>query len=95
MLRLITAALVAVFSIPASAQGLCGNRDNIVGQLAERHHETTAAMGLTTNGRIVEVLKSEDGTWTIIVSSPDGRSCLMAFGDHWETVQPAATDPGA
>ncbi len=42
------------------------------------------AMGLVSNGSINEVLASKDGSWTIIVTRPDGMSCVVAAGEAWE-----------
>ena len=32
---------------------------------------------------MVEVLSSENGSWTIFMTSANGVSCLMATGEHW------------
>lgn len=42
-------------------------------------------MGLTNTGAVVELLQSGDGSWTLIMTMPNGFSCLMAAGQHWET----------
>jgi hypothetical protein len=40
------------------------------------------------------VLTSDDGaTWTIIVSMPNGMSCLLAAGEDWQVVQQVAQGP--
>ncbi len=43
-------------------------------------------------------VNSRDGkTWTIIISTPDGQSCLVAAGEGWRAVPKAAgsMDPKA
>jgi len=53
-------------------------------------------MGLASNGSIVEVIASESGeTWTIIVTPPEGKSCVVASGTFWESMEYAAPDEGA
>ena len=42
------------------------------------------SLGLSLDGRVVEVLKSPGGTWTIIMTSPNGVSCLLIAGQDWE-----------
>lgn len=79
----------------ASAQTLCGERQNFISHLGKNHHEATTAMGLTSSGKVIEVLTSEKGTWTIIVTNPDGRSCLIAAGEDWEAIERIAMDPNA
>jgi len=62
----------------------CGARASILGQLAERYHEAPANMMLANSGGIVEILTSETGSWTIVLTHPNGISCLLRAGEHWE-----------
>ena len=96
----ISGALLAVLGfVPTSAAAqampqLCGERSKIIGNLAEKYEESQIAVGVM-NGDLVEVLSSSDGeTWTIIVSVPDGVSCLLAMGQGWRAVKtkPVLTD---
>jgi len=41
-------------------------------------------MGVSTNGSLVELYTSENGTWTLMLTRPDGVSCLIAAGQNWE-----------
>ena len=86
-LGLILAAVLAVFSWPAQAQTVCSTRAYFVAELRAQHKETPVAMGLVTNGNVLEVLASEKGTWTILVTRPNGVSCVVAVGDSWETLR--------
>jgi len=63
----------------------CGPRTDVVKALGDRFHETQSAMALTSVGTLLEVLTADDGaTWTIIVSRPDGLSCVVAAGQNWQ-----------
>jgi hypothetical protein len=45
------------------------------------------AVGVTNRGGLVEVLSTGDGnTWTIIISSPNGESCMIAAGKSWRAL---------
>ena len=45
------------------------------------------AIGLANNGGVIEVLSSQTGTsWTIIITMPNGTSCMIAAGENWEKV---------
>ena len=44
------------------------------------------SLGLSLDGRVVEVLKSPGGTWTIIMTSLNGVSCLLIAGKYWQNV---------
>lgn len=67
------------------AQTTCGARGAIVERLANHFGETRRGIGLGTQNRVLEVFASEStGTWTITVTMPDGRMCLVASGQNWE-----------
>jgi hypothetical protein len=81
-----------------AAQITCNQRDNVLGHLARKYQEVPVAIGVTDRGGLVEVLSTGDGkTWTIIISTPDGQSCLVAAGEGWRAVPKAAgsADPKA
>jgi len=88
MIRFIVSFLAtALLALPAQAQALCGNRTDVLGKLANGYSENATAMGLSSNGGVVEVLTSPKGnTWTIIITMPNGVSCLIAAGESWESL---------
>lgn len=89
-----TIALAITLLIPstASAQAVCGNRDALLKQLEGGYKETPASMALAANGTVVEVTRSEKGTWTILFTNPSGITCLMAAGEHWENLKQKKAD---
>jgi hypothetical protein len=82
------AVLLAVAAGPPPAradQQVCGARTEILAELTKRYSEAPVAVGLANSGVLVEVLSSDNGsTWTIIVSQPNGTSCLVAAGKEWQ-----------
>lgn len=85
--------LLATCAQPALAQSVCGERSKFLKQLSRVHSEGPVAMGLVSNGSILEVLASTSGSWTILVTRPDGVSCVVAVGQDWETIPSIATGP--
>ena len=78
------ALAVFLVSSAAVAQVSCGQRDKIVEWLAVEYKEAPIATGVSSKGSLIEVLSTHDGdTWTVIVTSPDGNSCLIASGQGW------------
>jgi hypothetical protein len=63
---------------------VCGKRSALLTTLGGKFAEQTISMGLAGNGTVVEVLSSEDGTWSILMTAPNGVSCLLAAGDYWQ-----------
>ena len=56
--------------------------------LANKYKEAPVAVGVTNTGGLVEVYSTGDGnTWTIIVTTPQGMSCLVAAGEGWRTIE--------
>jgi len=86
--RLAAAALMAAFLLPEAAlsQALCAEREAVLAGLVDRFGEIPAAAGLAANGAIVELLVSPSGSWTLLISRPDGLSCLITGGDGWGPV---------
>jgi len=86
--RIITllAALALLVSAPAMAQQqmACGDRSDLLGHLKEKFKESAAGVGMTGTGTVIELMTSESGSWSLILTFPTGRSCLMATGDGWE-----------
>ena len=79
------AAMLAISSQPVSAQHVCATRTDIVKSLQQEYQEAPSAMGMSDNGAVIEVLSARDGkTWTILMTTPDGTSCVVATGEMWE-----------
>lgn len=80
------AAVILATQAAFSQSPQCGPRDTVAARLAERYGETRRATGLAT-GAVVEIFASTDtGSWTIAVTTPDGRMCLVAAGQGWQAV---------
>ena len=90
------ATVVAVSSPTAvQAQPSCDARDKFLQVLGPKHGETPVAMGLASNGGVLEVFASVGGSWTILVTMPNGTSCVVAAGEAWEKVERVAMGPDA
>lgn len=69
----------------ASAAPQCGTRTLVLGQLTEKYGETLHGMGIANNNAVMEVYASpSSGSWTITVTLPDGRMCLVASGQGYQ-----------
>ena len=75
----------------AQAAVACGPREQVVKMLQTQHDEVPVSMGLAVNGAVVEVFSRADGSsWTLVMTRPDGNSCLMASGESWMSVTKVA-----
>lgn len=89
-------ALVYLILVPgALAQGLCGSRDALVKGLAEKDDEQPALRGIDAAGRLVEVLVSPSGSWTILVTTAGRRICMSGTGEGLEPAPREFVQPGS
>jgi hypothetical protein len=78
----------------ASAQTACLAHDKLVDMLDGRYSERPVAAGLDVGGRLFEVFAAKDGaTWTMVVTTPQGASCVVAVGEEWQEPKELAFDP--
>ena len=83
----IAMALMLATVNPSWGQASCLPRSEALAQLAKKYGEVQVAIGVTNKGGLIEVLTSSGGnTWTILVSNPNGTSCLVAAGEGWRTM---------
>ncbi len=76
--------LIAVLASASHAQGVqCGNRDKMVDTLNKRFKESRFAMGLSSRVSLLEIFVSKKGTWTILTTRANGRTCIVAAGKSW------------
>lgn len=64
--------------------GPCGPRDELLNALSAEFGEVITWRGLSSQGAVIEVTSAPSGTWTIVITRPDGRSCLAVHGEASE-----------
>jgi hypothetical protein len=75
-------------------QAACQTHAEIMQMLDQKFAEIPAALGLQSNGHLIQVFASKDGTtWTIVSTRPDGVSCIVALGRHWEALPNPVLEP--
>jgi hypothetical protein len=89
----IVLACVSLFALacasPAQAAAMCGKRGDFIKALADKYQESGKALGITGQVNLVEIFASKAGTWTILVTTPEGKTCIIAAGNSWEDLPPA------
>ena len=98
LMKFLVVAVAAFLSSasPSLAQSgpYCDTRDSVIKQLSDKYREAPVALGVTHNGSLIEVLSTGDGkTWSIIITSPRGRSCLVAAGEGWREIEGVPQGP--
>lgn len=80
------AAALPAAAVPfeAARGAVCGERAAVVERLRDAYGETRRAYGLQRGASVIEVYASDaTGSWTILVTTPDGVACLVAAGESW------------
>lgn len=91
MLRLVAVTVIGVITVisngAAARQPACTERSEVISHLAKKYAESPVAIGLANNGGVIEVLSSNKGSsWTIVITMPNGMTCMIAAGESWESV---------
>ncbi len=87
------ALVLALFSGPAYAQQACAPYEDVKQTLREDYGEMPIGRGLANNVVVETWANLETGTFTIHIVFPDGRACLIASGENWETVNEPQGEP--
>ena len=70
----------------AHAQVPCGPRQDLVKLLSDQYKESPVGIGLAQSGQLLEVFASSVGSWSMVMTTTDGKTCIVAAGDNWEMV---------
>lgn len=84
--------IVALAPRAAHAQGMninvamsCNKSEIVLQMLHDKYKEQVAGGGVTPGGGHIRLFVSETDSFTVIVTSPDGISCIMTGGENWTT----------
>ena len=92
-MRLLFLIVLLLWAPPATAQQ-CNFRARIVAALAKNFQEVPVWVGFRGD-RSLEIFSAANGqSWSLVISNPNGTSCLIVGGDSWRDVPrvPAGTE---
>ena len=97
MIRTLTLAVLALAlaaPAPAQVQRPCLPHDVMAAKLEARFREQQIGIGAVPSGQAVfELFVAETGTWTLLMTRPNGMSCITASGYGWEISPLRQGDP--
>lgn len=70
--------MIAAFA--AAALAACQPSTEVYQSLTRDFNESRVAAGLNKKGNVLEVWASPEGTWTALLTRPDGTSCIVDAG---------------
>ena len=77
---------MSALTAPSQAQATCAKHGDVSSQLKKNYAEIPVSVGLASNGTVVQVFASDQGSFTIVMVRPDGLTCLVAAGEGWEAL---------
>ena len=88
-----------IFGMAATAPPVlaanCAARDTVIARLQSSYSEDLKVGGLQkvhSKQSIMEIWASDEtGTFTVLLTTPNGISCIMAAGTHWQHADLAST----
>jgi hypothetical protein len=100
--RVFTAAAAAVLAAsfpvpgrPALAEStnrlivqICLAHADIEAKLLSDFGEKKLGLGISGDGNLLEIFVAPTGTFSVVKTSPRGVSCIVDFGESWQTLQP-------
>lgn len=97
---LLRACLLSLaFASPAIAQSQCGPREAVIAALTGQYGESVVSRGLIANaqGQTVAAMEvwvnAKTGSFTVLLTRPDGVACFAASGGSYEVVAAVDGDP--
>lgn len=81
------AAVLAVAVSGPVAAAQCGRHEKVTAFLAEKYKERVAAMGLISDKGLMQLFVAASGTWTVLVTTSQGVSCIVAAGQSFERIE--------
>ena len=90
------AAALSVAPVWADAQladVICDDTARMEKRLIQAHGAQKQGQGLRGPDAVLQVwITQRTGDWALVQSYANGTSCIVAMGEHWETLSPPA-DP--
>ena len=77
---------VCADSVSPISEIWCAGRDVIARALTQRQGAELRGQGIRDQDSVMELWADRAGAWTLVVSYSDGRTCVVAMGDAWDTV---------
>lgn len=94
MTRIILAATAALLATQAQAgEPVCLPAETMLKALAKNYKEAPIGWALSKRGNMVSIYTSDD-SWTLVLTSPDGKSCIADNGKGpWNAIEKVKGKP--
>ena len=92
----LAALVLSTSTAAAGSKPFCAERGDLVERLGSKYQEKRHGLGITSaNQGALEFFASDQGSWTIIVTTTAGTACILATGHSWHATPAMLTGPEA
>jgi hypothetical protein len=89
-------SLATAKAAPAAGEICVSDYKQLAAKLEASYAEVPVSAGLRQDGNLVSVFASTTtGTWTMVMTRPEGMSCVVAVGEAWQMAIPTSFQPPA
>jgi hypothetical protein len=88
---LLPAAVASAQSPERRESPACLPHEQAEDQLHRTYNEKKIGHGISGDGNLIEVFMSSAGSFTVIKTSPAGVSCIVDFGEGWQSIDDLET----
>lgn len=71
---------------PTAPPRTCMSHDGAGDKLRSQFGEKILGHGVSSDGTLVEIYLAQSGSFTVIKTTPGGLSCVVDFGEGWQTL---------
>lgn len=71
---------------PTAQPRTCMSHDGAGDKLRSQFGEKILGHGVSSDGTLVEIYLAQSGSFTVIKTTPAGLSCVVDFGEGWQTL---------
>lgn len=68
-------------------QVACGRHAEVSAKLSKDYAEKVIWVGINNNNTITEIFARIGGTFSVVITDPDGLACLVIAGGNWSVVR--------
>lgn len=82
---LVFGIVAPAFPVHAQTALSCQSREKLVQTLETRYNESLDSVGLQGSELLLEIWSArETGSFTVLITKPNGISCVVASGNNWQ-----------
>jgi len=61
--------------------------------LSRQHNERRTGLGVTNGNAVMQLYTSPKGSWMLVLTLPNGPSCIAGAGENWQRLKPKQQKP--